>query len=342
MSDYVYQGVEEPSIASIEQSHIAQSLAAELQNPAQPGERHSQIKRTILPMLELGLCDAAVFAQFRRMYGADFLDSEIEALIAWGRARLSKDSPRRAHRAPVKASEFTPEEKIQNAIDWLGGFRIDPADLWDASQIRDDNESDAIVYLSLFEPDDLVNINARYIIRKLQDGSQKAVLCGPGQTMLAAEWVELIHDTGTPQDRASAWVRINPLRTRRGNSPSGAHTDADVLSYVRLLLESDLLPYDIALALFAKIALPICAIIDSAGRGPHAIVSIGATDARDFASKAGEIITSLEPFGIDPGNSNPSRYSRLPGARRIIGARCGASIQKLLFVAPNPRLGGIF
>ena len=86
----MYQGVEEPSIASIEQSHIAQSLASELQNPAQPGERHSQIKRTILPMLELGLCDAAVFTQFRRMYGADFLDSEIEALIEWGQSKVKQ------------------------------------------------------------------------------------------------------------------------------------------------------------------------------------------------------------------------------------------------------------
>ena len=342
MARYIYHDAEALSVASIEQSPLAQSLASELQKPAQPGQRHSQIKRTILPLLGLGLCDEAVFTQFRQMYDADVSDSEIESIVKWGRAKLTKDITANGHRPSAKKPRYTAQQQIQNAIDWLGGFRIDPADLWDASQIRDDNESDAIVYLSLFEPDDFVNINARYIIRKLQDGSQKAELCGPGQTMLAAEWVEFIHETGTPQDRAGAWVRINPLRTRRGNSPSGAHTDADVLSYVRLLLESDLLPYDIALALFAKIALPICAIIDSAGRGPHAIVSIGATDARDFASKAGEIITSLEPFGIDPGNSNPSRYSRLPGARRIIGARADASIQKLLFVAHNPRLGGIF
>jgi hypothetical protein len=341
MSDYVYQGVEEPSIASIEQSRVAQSLATELQSPAQPGARHSQIKRTILPMLELGLCDAAVFAQYRQMYGTDVPDSEIEALINWGRAKVNRDNCRKPCRTIAEKPEYTPEQKIQNAIDWLCGFRIDPADLWDASQIRDDNESEAILYLGLFEPQDFVNINTRYFLRKLKDGAQKAELCGPGQTALGKQWIQFIQAQGVPEGRAGVWVRINPLRSICGNSSSGAHTDADVSRYSRLLLESDILPYDVALSLFAKLQLPICAIIDSAGRGPHAIVSIGAADASDYANKASTIIKSLEPLGIDPGNSNPSRYSRLPGAKRVIGARADASIQKLLFFSPNPRLGGI-
>ena len=136
---YVYQGVEEPSVASIQQSPLAQSLAAELQNPAQPGERHSQIKRTIMPLLELGLCDAAIFAHYRQMYAGDVPDSEIEAFIAWGRTKLGKFDSGKPYSAPVKHPKYTDEQKIQNALEWLGSFRIEPADLWDASQIRDES-----------------------------------------------------------------------------------------------------------------------------------------------------------------------------------------------------------
>jgi hypothetical protein len=107
-------------------------------------------------------------------------------------------------------------------------------------------------------------------------------------------------------------------------------------------VESDILPFNIALSLFAKVPFPICAIIDSAGRGPHAIACVDAKDAIEYARKVAAIIEFLAPLGIDPGNSNPSRYSRLPGAKRIIGARPDTAIQKLLFVTSNPNPGGIF
>jgi hypothetical protein len=148
MSGYVYKGTDEPSVASIDSSPTARSLAAELQNPAAPGERHSQIKKTIMPLIELGLCDAAIFAQYRGMYEADFPDSEIEALIKWGRARAAPSGKQSYHRPTRKALKLSAEQKIQNAIEWLGGFRIDPADLWEASPVRIENDSEAILYLS--------------------------------------------------------------------------------------------------------------------------------------------------------------------------------------------------
>jgi len=340
MAGYIYHDAEALSLASIEQSPLAQSLASELQNPAQPGERHTQIKRTILPMLELGLCDRAVFEQYRGMYDADVTDEEIIEFIRWARAKLTATG--KSHKSPVKKPKLTPEQKVRNAIDWLGGFRIDPADLWEASQIYPGEESDAVVYLSLFQSDDFVNLNTRYRIRKLKDGTEKAELYGPGFTMVRIEWIDCIRQSGVPQDRAGTWVRVNPLRSKCGNSKSGAHTDSDVLRYARFFLKSDVLPFEIALSLLAKVRLPVCAIVDSAGRGPHGIVCVDAIDASDYACKVRAIIKFLEPLGIDPGNSNPSRYSRLPGAERIIGARADASVQKLLYIAPNPRPGGIF
>jgi hypothetical protein len=334
-STYIFQGGTD-SVASLSDSPTAQSLAAELQNPAAPGERHSQMKRSIMPLLEMGLCATAIFSQYRAMYSRDVPDSEIEALIAWGRARLGKSGSGKPYTASARRPEYTDDQKIQNAIGWLNGFQIDPVDLWEASPLRDETEPETILYLRLFRPQDLVNINVRYLIRRLKDGAEKAELCGPGDTASARDWIDHIYHQGPPEGRAGVWVRINPVCSISGNSSSGAHTDADVSRYSRLLLESDILPYSIALSLFAKLPLPICAIIDSAGRGPHAIVSVGAADASEYATKAAAIIKSVEHFGIDPGNSNPSRYSRLPGAKRIIGARADASIQKLLFVTPNP------
>jgi hypothetical protein len=343
MSTYRYHAPEEPPVASVKYSKVAQSLAEELENPASPGERHSQVKRTIMPLIEVGLSDSAIFAQYRGMYdAADFPDDEIDALIKWGRNRVAKANQGERSKPQPKEPEYTDEEKIRNALDWLGSFRVTPEDLWEESQVRSGNEPEAILYLSLFQASDFVNLNSRYLIRKLKNGSEKAELCGPGETRLAAEWIEYIQANGTPEGRAGAWIRINPLRSIRGDSSSGAHTDADVLRYTRLLLESDVLPFDVALSLLAKVPLPICAITDPAGRGPHGIVAINAVNAQDYTAKAKAVLDLLAPFGIDAGNANPSRYSRLPGAHRIIGARNSATVQRLLYLSPQPRTEGIF
>jgi hypothetical protein len=324
------------------ESKVAESVASELANPAGPGERHSQMKALIMPLIEIGFSDPAIFSQFRGMYDNDLEDSEIESVIKWGRNRAENDSKPFTRKSSAKV--IPPEEAIQNAVDWLDGFQADHADLWHASQVYpgEDYSRDSLLYLRTYSPGDVTNINTRYVMRKQKDGSEKAELCGPGETKLAADWIEWIGVNGPPEGRAGSWMRINPLRALRGASPSGAHIDADVLRYDRLLLESDVLPFDIALSLYTKIALPIIAIIDSAGRGPHAHVSIQAANAQEYAGKTRLIFDLLAPFGIDRGNGNPSRYSRLPGATRIIGARAGSSIQELLYLTPEPRTGGVF
>jgi hypothetical protein len=63
------------------ESKIAQSVAAELSNPAGSGGRHSQMKTVILSLLEIGLSPRAIFAQFRGMYDLEVEDSEIESII---------------------------------------------------------------------------------------------------------------------------------------------------------------------------------------------------------------------------------------------------------------------
>jgi hypothetical protein len=275
------------------------------------------------------------------MYDDDVLDSEIQAIIQWGLARIKQDSPMPQSRS--RAATLTAPEAIANATAWLDGFEIDEAALWDASQIRSeeggDPSHDSILLLDyLYRADELVTINIRYLV----DQKNKAMIVGPGETKPAAIWVEHIKTHGTPEGRAGAWVRLNPMRAVQGSGSHGAHCDADVAVCRYLLVESDLLTPELALSVYGKLALPVAAIIDTAGRGPHAWISVEAKGAEEYASKANHILSRLATIGFDLANSNPSRYGRMAGAHRIIGARDGASAQNLLYLAPDPKAGGIF
>lgn len=325
-------------------SKVAQSVQAELTNPAGNGGRHSQMRGTILSLLEIGLSPRAIFVQFREMYDDDVLDSEIEAIIKWGLARIKKDpqTPQDRRRAAI----LTASEAIAKATAWLDGFEIDEADLWDASQIRpaddegDDPSQDSILLLQhLYRADELVTVNIRYLV----DSKNKVTIVGPGETKTAAAWVEHIRTEGNPESRAGAWIRLNPMRAVRGSGSGGAHCDADVAVWHYLLVESDLLPPELALNVYGKLTLPVAAIVDSAGRGPHAWVTVNARSAEEYAQKANYILSRLTTIGFDSGNSNPSRYGRLAGARRIIGAREGHDgFQRLLYLAPHSKPRGIF
>ena len=327
-------------IATVSESKVAQSVQAELTNPAGNGGRHSQMRSTILSLLEIGLSARAIFVQFREMYDDDVLDSEIEAIIQWGLARIRK-SPETSQSRP--RSVLTASEAIAKATAWLDGFEIHEADLWHASLIRpgdDDPPShDSILLLEhLYRAHELVTINIRYLV----DPKNKVTIVGPGETKTAGEWVNRVRAHGTPESRAGAWIRLNPMRAVQGSGSGGAHCDADVAAWRYLLVESDLLPPELALNVYGKLALPIAAVIDTAGRGPHAWVTLNARSPEEYARKANNILSQLATMGFDPANSNPSRYGRLAGASRIIGAREGVSNQQLLYLAPGLRPGGIF
>jgi hypothetical protein len=326
------------------ESKVARCVAAELTNPAGNGARHNQMRSLILSLLEIGLSRHAIFTQFRGMYDSDVEDSEIEQIIKWGVARRGNPSRQIQRQRP---SALSAEQAIAKATDWLNGFYIDEASLWDASEIRpadeDELSRDSILLLEhLYRAHEPVCINTRYRVAPKKDGEEKVEIVGAGETKTARDWVEHIKAHGTPENRAGAWIRLNPLRAAHGSGVGGAHCDADVALWRYLLIESDLLPFELVLSVYAKLALPIAVIIDSAGRGPHAWVTLNAQSPEEYAQKASHILERLVTIGFDPGNSNPSRYSRLAGARRIIGARGDAGIQRILYLAPHLKPRGIF
>jgi hypothetical protein len=327
------------------ESKVAQFVAAELANPAGNGTRHSQMRSLILSLLEIALSPEAIFVQFRQMYDEDVPDSEIKGIIQWGLTRVGKNRTTKKDR---QLGTLTKEQAIAKATAWLSGFSADEADLWDASLVRpgdcDEPGQDSILVLEhLYRSHELVCINTRYLVASKKDGEEKVTIHGPGETRTANQWVEHIKVHGTPENRAGAWIRLNPVRTVHGSGADFAHCDADVAAWRYLLVESDLLPPELALSVYGKMALPVAAIIDSAGRGPHAWVTLNAQSPEEYAANARHILEKLATIGFDPGNANPSRYGRLAGAKRIIGARADSDgFQRLLYLAPHLKPKGIF
>jgi hypothetical protein len=327
------------------ESKVAQFVAGELANPAGNGARHSQMRSLMLSLLEIALSPEAIFMQFRQMYDEDVPDSEIKDIIKWGLTRVGKNRTTKKDREP---RTLTKEQAIAKATAWLSGFNADEADLWDASLVHpgdcDEPGQDSILVLQhLYRAHELVCINTRYRVSPKNDGEQKVTIIGPGETRTAAQWVEYIKVHGTPEDRAGAWIRLNPVRIVHGSGAGGTHCDADVANWRYLLVETDLLPPELALSVYGKMALPVAAIIDSAGRGPHCWVTLNAQSPEEYAQKAGHILKRLAGIGFDPGNANPSRYGRLAGARRVIGARGDSDgFQRLLYLAPYLKPKGIF
>lgn len=250
------------------------------------------------------------------------------------------DYQRREPKAKPAADkqEISEEEAIRNTQRVLGDFRVDESDLWHASAIypgEDWRHDSILLFEHLYQPEELVCICTDYEITIKKDGTKKAVPRGPGITKTAGEWIKAVTRGGTPESPAGAWIRLNPV-TETGSSKSGAHLDGDVTSHHYMLLESDALPIDLQLSLFAWLALPIAAIVTSGGKSAHAWVKLDSAGSQDFRGEADHILARLAQFRVDQQNKNPSRYGRLPGALREIGAEPPGE-QKLLYLNPNPK-----
>jgi hypothetical protein len=299
----------------------------------------------VLPLLGAGLTAEAVFTQLRSMYDSDVSDKEITDVIDWATSK----NPRpvgayntRPLQIPSKPEPVTAEQATANVEKWLGDFRSDECDLWHVSPWRplEDWKLDSLMVLAaLYEKDEHVNIVTSFTIEE-KDGKQKANPKGAGKTMLRDEWMRWIRDEGTPEREAGAWVRPNPVKDR-GSGKGGAITDVDVTSYRFTILESDLLPTEIALSLWARLPLPVAAIISSGGRSPHAWVKLDCVDATDYRLKIDRIYGLLARFGLCQSNKNASRLSRLPGAQREIGKQ-GNGEQRLFYLNPDPTEAPIF
>jgi hypothetical protein len=324
----------------------------ELSSPAPRGQRHEQMLKLVLPLLGAGLTPEAVFVQLRGTYEPDVSDREIWDIVTW--AALKNPQPCRyarktdnfnAPNSPRLATlqRVTAEQATASAKEWLADFRCYECDLWHVSPWRplEDWRVDALmVFAALYDKDNFLNVVTDFTIEQRKDGKQKANPQGAGKTLLRDDWMRSIRDHGAPQSEAGAWIRPNPVK-RHGTGKNEASCDSDVTSYRFCLLESDDLPLDLQLSLWARLPLPIAAIIDSGGRSAHAWVMLKCSTSEEYQAKVNRIFALLARFGICQNNKNPSRLSRLMGAQRQIGRREDGA-QRLLYLNPEPGEAPIF
>ncbi|HEX3444780.1 MAG TPA: hypothetical protein VHS80_08675 [Chthoniobacterales bacterium] len=293
-----------------------------------------------------------VFAQFRSMYEADTSDREIWQVIRWGQSKnptpyraWQKGSPPMNYysaRCPSAAEivkKTSIAQAIANARDYLDGFEITEADLHDASVIplpSDFPEDTALVFSSLYEADEFVCVNSTYRIDRNVAGSEKATPVGAGVTHTVQQWGELIKSRKERPTPAGVWIRMNPV-TETGSGKAGAHTDDDVTDYRFVLIEFDSIPLEIQLSLLCSLYWPVAMICSSGGKSYHAWILSGCTDRESYDRKTESIYRELAKFKVDPSNANPSRYSRLPGVKREIGA-VGSGEQKIIYLNPKASL----
>lgn len=214
---------------------------------------------------------------------------------------------------------------------FLKGFRCTEPELGEASPIRIDGEArydGALIVGALYQPQEQINFVTEFDTAANRDGQIKAKPKGRGLTLERDALVARFQRDGTDASEAGAWLRMNPVDGR-------GIADANVTAFRFALLESDTLPAELQLSLFARLPLPVAAILSSGGRSYHAWVRMDARDAADYRRMVSGLIELVSKFGVDGKNKNPSRLSRLPGAKRVIGA-VGDGVQRLLYLNREP------
>jgi hypothetical protein len=225
--------------------------------------------------------------------------------------------------------KIDPASAIEN---YLGGFRVDEVELWEASPIRppDDWTLDAICLAScLYQQGEVINFVTEYRTETKVDGTTKATPFGNGESLERDALINRWRKQGMPRSDAGGWLRMNPLNGR-------GVADANVTAFRFALLECDRVPLDLQLSLFAKLPLPIAVILSSGGRSFHAWIRIDETTVEAYKRTVSQMLALLSKFGVDGKNKNPSRLSRLPGVVRTIGA-AGDGRQRLLYLNPEPK-----
>lgn len=317
--------------------YIPPATRKKLLNPAKPGGRHQQMIAIALSLLGNGFYPEAVFEQLRCMFpdiGPDAIpDDEIHGVVDGAveyDPQPSTPGYRRTERAVAKSAPSQPTISPSQAVEtFLKGYRTGEEEIISRSPVAIPAESwqEASVFIEhLFRSDELVNLVSERFVRP--DGTLSPV--GYGTSRTAAKWLDLLADKQTvPQSEAGCWIRLNPTDGK------GIH-DARITAFRHTLVEFDAIPVELQLAFFAKVRLPIAALVKSGGKSAHAWVRVDAPNLAGYREEVAALFLKLKCFGIDPANKNPSRLGRLPGARRQDSGARNGGLQRLLYLNPDP------
>lgn len=319
---------------------IPKKTQEEMASAHPPGTRHAAMFTIAMPLIGNGMHPDAVFAQLRSTFpDTDKTDKEIRDVVEWCLGKnptpsgFGDQAPRPQGKLSVQRPKpleplIPPTEKMAW---WLNGHTATAEQILKASpvEVPQQRELQAFALFSaLYGPDECINIVRQHTVNE----KGKANPQGAGKAMSGEAWTRWTSSNGFPEGDAGAWIRPNPTK-ETGSGKGGAVTDADITAFRFLLVESDSLTLEQQFAFAVKSQLPIAAIIRSGGDSIHSWVRLDAKNDEEYTKLAAALISTLEPFGYDRANKNPSRLSRLPGALRKIGAS-GDGIQSLLSLNP--------
>ena len=317
--------------------YIPRATREKLLNPTKPGGRHNQMIAIALSLLGNGFYPEAVFEQLRCMFPADgpdaIPDDEIHGIVNGAveyDPQPSTPGYRRIERAVAKPVPSQPTIPPTQAVEaFLKGYRAGEEEIISRSPVAipaEDWQEASVFIEHLFMSDELVNLVAER--SKRPDGTLSPV--GYGTSRTATKWLDLLAaEQAVPQSEAGCWIRLNPTDGK------GIH-DVRITAFRHSLVEFDEIPVELQLAFFAKVRLPIAALVKSGGKSVHAWVHIGARDLDAYRAQVKNLYAALERFGVDPANKNPSRLARMPGARRQDSGARNGGLQRLLYLNPDP------
>lgn len=298
------------------------------------GTRHHAKILIAMPMLGNGLPPSAVVETLRIKFPVASL-TEIQGVVRWCHEKNPQPSGNgkngHSFQMPVRLARVEDKPEPANPEQIVSGETVDESDWRERSIIPlpEDFKDDARTLLeTLYSPEDRVNMVCKYEI----GADKKAKPKGGGKILSRVEWVRWIEEKGAPFSDIGCWIRPNPC-AEVGTGDDGAVKDSDIVTFRFVMVESDTLPLDMQLSLYAKMALPIAAIISSGKKSAHAWLKIDAKDLDEYRAIVKTIYDRIEPLGFDPMNKNASRLSRLPGVPRKIG---GPGNQRLLYLNPSP------
>jgi len=151
---------------------------------------------------------------------------------------------------------------------------------------------------------------------------------GNGVTKTCEMWVKLAtRSDRIPEREAGAWFVVNP-------TDGHGIQDCNVVDYRYLLLESDMLPSELQLAVLEVLPLPIISITASGRRSYHAIIQVDAPNLASYKAIASKLFSLLKNLGFDTSCRNPARLTRLGGATRGCDVEQRA-LQQLIYLRPE-------
>ena len=165
--------------------------------------------------------------------------------------------------------------------------------------------------LAAFEQGELIRVQLQVASKKEGAWMPK----GFGEFMTREQVVAAL-DADALRGNKDAGIYMGQNPVRPGLDDQTAAKDEGVAAFRHALVEFDSVPLAQQFAIVLATRLPVSAVVYSGGKSLHAWVRVDAPDRETYKQRVAAIHALPLLAGMDKANKNPSRLSRLPGARR--------------------------